>query len=173
MRQRPTEGCASPICWTPPNNSAALVGSRECSRDTKWAKLSTDVGCGEAYTQGKRRCELHLGQDQKNRGWAQHHSRRMAKAWGELPLICMASNPANSIKNKSYEILALPSRIEGVGRMAGRDRARLESQASWATCVHFAPPVSLLSGPASYLHLVRKGHSRWYQYAERGPVIAA
>ncbi len=49
---------------------------------------------------------LH-GDDQKNKGWRQHHLRGLAKARGEFLLIRIATNLAKIIKYRSPQILAL------------------------------------------------------------------
>jgi hypothetical protein len=47
------------------------------------------------------------GDDQKNKGWKQHHLRGLEKATGEFILIRIATNLGKIIKFKSSEMLNL------------------------------------------------------------------
>ena len=49
---------------------------------------------------------LH-GDDQKNKGWKQHHLRELEKAMGEFILVRIATNLAKIIKYKSDEFFML------------------------------------------------------------------
>jgi hypothetical protein len=69
-------------------------------------KLSSDAG-REAYMKRQGASEPVHGDDQKNKGWTQHHLRGLAKARGEFLLIRIATNIAKIIKYRSPEILAL------------------------------------------------------------------
>jgi hypothetical protein len=49
---------------------------------------------------------LH-GDDQKNKGWRQHHLRGFAKAAGEFLLIRIATNIGKIVRYRSSEVLAM------------------------------------------------------------------
>ena len=49
---------------------------------------------------------LH-GDDQKNKGWKQHHLRGLARVAGEFLLIRIATNLGKMVRNRSPEILAM------------------------------------------------------------------
>ena len=100
------EGCPSHDRCTRRKKRTVQVDSRECFRDTMRARLSSDAG-REAYMKRQGASEPPHGDDQKNRGWTQHHLRGMAKARGEFLLIRIATNLAKIIRYRSPEILAL------------------------------------------------------------------
>jgi len=100
------EGCPSHDRCTRGKKRTVHVDSRECFRDTMRAKLSSDAG-REAYMKRQGASEPVHGDDQKNKGWTQHHLRGLAKARGEFLLIRIATNLAKIIRYRSPEILAL------------------------------------------------------------------
>ena len=100
------EGCPSHDRCTRGNKRTVQVDSREPFRDTMREKLSSDAG-RETYMKRQGASEPLHGDDQKNKGWTQHHLRGLAKARGEFLLIRIATNLAKIIKYRSSEILAL------------------------------------------------------------------
>jgi transposase len=82
------------------------VDSREKFRIRMREKLLSDKG-REIYMKRQGIAEPVHGDDQKNRGWRQHHLRHMAKAAGEFVLIRIATNLRKIVKYRSQEFLAL------------------------------------------------------------------
>ena len=99
------EGCQSHDRCTKGKKRTITIDSRETYRDTMRAKLSSDAG-RETYMKRQGASEPLHGDDQKNKGWTQHHLRGLAKARGEFLLIRIATNLAKIIKYRSPEILA-------------------------------------------------------------------
>ena len=100
------EGCPSHDRCTRGKKRTVQVDSREPFRDSMRGKLSSDAG-RETYMKRQGASEPVHGDDQKNKGWTQHHLRGLAKARGEFLLIRIATNLAKIIKYRSPEILAL------------------------------------------------------------------
>lgn len=100
------EGCPSHDRCTRGKKRTIQIDSREPFRDSMREKLSSDAG-RETYMKRQGASEPVHGDDQKNKGWTQHHLRGMAKARGEFLLIRIATNLAKIIKYRSPEILAL------------------------------------------------------------------
>ena len=100
------EGCPSHDRCTRGNKRTVHIDSREPFRDTMREKLSSDAG-RETYMKRQGASEPVHGDDQKNKGWTQHHLRGLAKARGEFLLIRIATNLAKIINYRSPEILAL------------------------------------------------------------------
>ena len=85
---------------------SVYVDLRERYREMMRKKLSSDKG-REIYM--KRQglvVPLHVD-DQKNKGWKQHHLRVLEKATVEFILIRIASNLAKIIKYKSDDVFML------------------------------------------------------------------
>ena len=82
------------------------VDLRERSRKRMRAKLTSDEG-REIYMKRQGLVEPLHGDDQKNKGWTQHHLRGFEKATGEFLLIRIATNLAKIIKFKSDELFML------------------------------------------------------------------
>ena len=82
------------------------VDLREGYRETMREKLSSDRG-REIYMKRQGLVEPLHGDDQKNKGWRQHHLRGFEKATGEFLLIRIAINLAKIIKYKSDEVFSL------------------------------------------------------------------
>ncbi len=85
------EGCLSPDRCTGGKKRTFQINSREPFRDSMREKLSGDVG-RETYMKRQGACEPVHGDDQKNKGWRQHHLRGIAMARGEFLLIRIATN---------------------------------------------------------------------------------
>jgi len=82
------------------------VDLREKYREKMREKLSSDQG-REMYMKRQGLVEPLHGDDQKNKGWKQHHLRGLEKATGEFILIRIATNLAKIIKYKSDEFFML------------------------------------------------------------------
>jgi len=82
------------------------VDLREGYRETMREKLSSEKG-REIYMKRQGLVEPLHGDDQKNKGWRQHHLRGLEKATGEFLLVRIATNLAKIIKYKSDEIFRL------------------------------------------------------------------
>jgi transposase len=82
------------------------IDLREKYRDIMRSRLDTDRG-REIYMKRQGMVEPVHGDDQKNKGWKQHHLRGLEKATGEFILIRIATNLGKIIKFKSSEMLNL------------------------------------------------------------------
>jgi hypothetical protein len=69
-------------------------------------KLSSDEGRG-IYMKRQGTVEPVHGDDQKNKGWIQHHLRGLKKAQGEFLLIRIATNLGKIVKFRTGEMLAM------------------------------------------------------------------
>ena len=81
------------------------IDSRMPYRDTMRAKLQSEEG-RETYMKRQGLIEPVHGDDQKNKGWIQHHLRGFKKAAAEFVLIRIATNLALMVKHREREILA-------------------------------------------------------------------
>jgi len=81
------------------------LDSRIPYRDTMRAKLKSEEG-RETYMKRQGLIEPVHGDDQKNKGWIQHHLRGFKKAAAEFVLIRIATNLALMVKHREKEILA-------------------------------------------------------------------
>ncbi len=82
------------------------VDLREGYREKMREKLSSEKG-REIYMKRQGLVEPLHGDDQKNKGWKQHHLRGLEKATGEFILLRIATNLAKIIKYKSDEAFML------------------------------------------------------------------
>ncbi|MDP7612189.1 MAG: IS1182 family transposase [Nitrospinaceae bacterium] len=82
------------------------VDLREGYREKMREKLSSDKG-RELYMKRQGLVEPLHGDDQKNKGWKQHHLRGLGKATGEFILMRIATNLAKIIKYKSDKVFML------------------------------------------------------------------
>ena len=82
------------------------IDSREPFRDMMREKLRSDRG-RETYMKRQGIAEPLHGDDQKNRGWKQHHLRGLAKASLEFLLIRIATNLGKMVRYKAVAIMAL------------------------------------------------------------------
>lgn len=82
------------------------IDSRENYRTIMREKLSSDEG-REIYMKRQGLAEPLHGDDQKNKGWRQHHLRGFAKAAGEFLLIRIATNIGKIVRYRSSEVLAM------------------------------------------------------------------
>ena len=96
LRQRCTKG----------SRRTFSVDSREPYRERMRKKLRSDRG-RETYMRRQGIAEPLHGDDQKNRGWRQHHLRGIAKARGEFLLIRIATNLGKMVRYRATEALAL------------------------------------------------------------------
>lgn len=82
------------------------INVREGYRKKMRAKLSGEAG-REMYMRRQGTVEPVHGDDQKNKGWIQHHLRGLEKAAGEFLLIRIATNLEKIVKFRSSELVAL------------------------------------------------------------------
>ena len=82
------------------------IDSRIELRDKMREKLKTDKG-REIYIKRQGLIEPMHGDDQKNKGWIQHHLRHYHKAKGEFLLMKIAVNLGLIIKHRASNVLAL------------------------------------------------------------------
>lgn len=80
------------------------IDSRIPYRDTMRDKLKSEEG-REVYMKRQGLIEPVHGDDQKNKGWIQHHLRGFKKASAEFVLMRIATNLALMIKHREKEIL--------------------------------------------------------------------
>ena len=83
-----------------------MIDSREKYRDLMREKLSSDRG-REAYMKRQGLAEPLHGDDQRNKGWKQHHLRSLEKARGEFLLMRIATNLGKIVRYRSPEILEM------------------------------------------------------------------
>jgi transposase len=100
------EGCPEHEACTRGKKRQIAVDSREEYRERMREKLRSDKG-REAYMRRQGIVEPVNGDDQKNRGWRQHHLRGKAKASLEFMLIRVTSNLGKIIKYRATELLAM------------------------------------------------------------------
>jgi len=81
------------------------IDSRVPYRDIMRDKLKSEEG-RETYMKRQGLIESIHGDDQKNKGWIQHHLRGYKKASAEFVLVRIATNLALMIKHRDKEILA-------------------------------------------------------------------
>lgn len=82
------------------------IDSREVYREKMREKLRSDNG-REIYMKRQGIVEPGHGDDQKNKGWTQHHLRGLSKAGLEFMLIRIGSNIGKIIKYKRRELLTI------------------------------------------------------------------
>ncbi len=82
-----------------------LLDSRTPYRDIMRDKLESEEG-RETYMKRQGLIEPVHGDDQKNKGWIQHHLRGFKKASAEFVLMRIATNLALMIRHREKEILA-------------------------------------------------------------------
>lgn len=105
------EGTQCPNCpfhdkCTKGKKRTLQIDSREKYREEMRLRLKSDEG-RERYMERQWVVEAPHGDDQKNRGWRQHHLRGQLKAFGEFVLIRIASNLRKIIKFRTSEVLAM------------------------------------------------------------------
>jgi transposase len=100
------EGCKKHDKCTGGKKRKIAIDSREKYREKMREKLRSDKG-REVYMRRQGIVEPVNGDDQKNRGWGQHHLRGKAKASLEFMLIRITSNLGKIIKYKAQELLAM------------------------------------------------------------------
>jgi len=100
------EGCAQREKCTKASKRRISVDSREEYRDRMREKLLSEKG-REIYMKRQGIAEPVHGDDQKNRGWRQHHLRGLLKAAGEFALIRIATNLRKIVQYRSHEMLGL------------------------------------------------------------------
>jgi hypothetical protein len=82
------------------------IDTRSKFQDEMRKKLKTDRG-REIYMKRKWIAEPNHGDDQKNRGWKQHHLRGLFKASREFLLIKIGTNLRKIVKYRRVEVLGL------------------------------------------------------------------
>lgn len=82
------------------------INVRELWRKKMRDKLSSDEG-REMYMKRQGTVEPVHGDDQKNKGWIQHHLRGLKKAKGEFLLIRIATNLGKIVKFRTCEMLSV------------------------------------------------------------------
>ena len=100
------EGCPSHDRCTKGKKRKISIDSRENFRTIMREKLSSEEG-REIYMKRQGLAEPLHGDDQKNKGWRQHHLRGFAKVAGEFLLIRIATNLGKIVSYRSPEILAM------------------------------------------------------------------
>ena len=80
-----------------------MCGKRKIMRE----KLRSDNG-REVYMSRQGIVEPVHGDDQKNKGWRQHHMRGLAKASLEFMLIRIGSNLGKIARYRARELLLMP-----------------------------------------------------------------
>jgi len=84
------------------------VDSREPFREMMREKLRSDYG-HETYMKRQGIVEPVHGDDQKNRGWTQHHLRGKSKAALEFMLVRIATNLGKIVRYRGMRLMALPT----------------------------------------------------------------
>lgn len=100
------EGCPCHDKCTKGKKRIIHIDSRENYRTIMRDKLSSDKG-REVYMKRQGLSEPLHGDDQKNKGWRQHHLRGFAKTAGEFLLIRIATNLGKIVRYRSPEVLAM------------------------------------------------------------------
>jgi len=100
------EGCPRRQHCTKATRRTLSIDSREPYRDRMRKKLRSDRG-RETYMKRQGIAEPLHGDDQKNRGWRQHHLRGLVRARGEFLLIRIATNLGKIVRYRATELLAL------------------------------------------------------------------
>ena len=98
-------GCSLKKRCTNGKKRNITLDSRIPYRDIMRAKLKSEEG-REIYMKRQGLIEPVHGDDQKNKGWIQHHLRGFEKASAEFVLMRIATNLALLVKHRGKEILA-------------------------------------------------------------------
>lgn len=104
------QGTSCDICsikkqCTDGSTRSISIDNRIPYRDSMREKLQSDKG-REIYMKRQGLIEPVHGDDQKNKGWIQHHLRGLMKAAGEFLLMRIATNLALMVKYRGPDILA-------------------------------------------------------------------
>jgi len=100
------EGCEQKNRCTEGKKRHLYINIREPYRKKMREKLSSDEG-RKMYMKRQGTVEPVHGDDQKNKGWIQHHLRGLDKASGEFLLIRIATNLGKIVKFSTAELLAM------------------------------------------------------------------
>jgi len=100
-------GCIFHNKCTKGKNRTIAIDSREPYREIMREKLRSDNG-REVYMARQGIVEPVHGDDQKNKGWRQHHLRGLAKASLEFMLIRIGSNLGKIARYRAQELLLMP-----------------------------------------------------------------
>lgn len=84
------------------------MDSREPFREMMREKLRSDYG-RETYMKRQAIVEPIHGDDQKNKGWTQHHLRGKAKAALEFILVRIATNLGKIARYRAMRLMAVPT----------------------------------------------------------------
>ncbi len=101
------EDCLSHDKCTKGKKRTIAIDSREPFREIMREKLRSDSG-RELYMKRQGIVESTHGDDQKNKGWRQHHLRGNAKAALEFMLIRIGSNLGKIARYKANEFMLMP-----------------------------------------------------------------
>jgi hypothetical protein len=101
------ESCPQRGKCTKANKRTISVDSREPFRERMREKLRSDRG-RETYMKRQGIVEPVHGDDQKNKGWRQHHLRGKAKAAVEFTLVRIATNLGKIVRYRAMELMAIP-----------------------------------------------------------------
>ena len=100
------EGCPVQDKCTTAERRTVGIDSRQPFREAMREKLRGDRG-RETYMKRQGIAEPLHGDDQKNRGWKQHHLRGLSKASLEFVLIRIATNLGKIVRYRAAAIMAL------------------------------------------------------------------
>lgn len=90
------------------NKRTIAVDSREPFRERMREKLRSDHG-RETYMKRQGIVEPVHGDDQKNKGWTQHHLRGKTKAALEFMLVRIATNLGKIVRYRAMRLMAVPT----------------------------------------------------------------
>ena len=90
------------------NKRTIAVDSREPFREHMREKLRSDHG-RETYMKRQGIVEPVHGDDQKNKGWTQHHLRGKTKAALEFMLVRIATNLGKIVRYRAMRLMAVPT----------------------------------------------------------------
>ncbi len=117
------EGCPAREKCTKGERRTVAIDSRQCFREAMREKLRSDRG-RETYMKRQGIAEPLRGDDQKNRGWRQHHLRGLSKASLEFVLIRIEQvdvvSPFHVIHRKGRACKKLIQKPQPPGVLTGR-----------------------------------------------------
>lgn len=105
---RGCENCAKRKKCTKMGKRKIAVDSREPFRQMMREKLRSDHG-RETYRKRQGIVEPIHGDDQKNKGWVQHHLRGKPKAALEFMLMRIATNLGKIVRYRAMRLMAVPT----------------------------------------------------------------
>lgn len=102
------ETCSKREKCTTGGKRTVAVDSREPFREMMREKLRSDHG-QETYMKRQGIVEPIHGDDQKNKGWTQHHLRGNTKAALEFMLVRIATNLGKIVRYRAMRLMAVPA----------------------------------------------------------------